>query len=234
MKGYWLINRPDSINFSDMPTPGRRADDPLLPRRPQRANGVARFNVLVDAAERVIGRSGVEELSIASIAAEAATPAASVYHFFPTPTAAQIAVAERHIAKVVDVVSRPVRKTGDLTPVGMLVRLMRRAAKYYNDHPVASRMILGSSKLQRVYQLDTEANSALIHTLCASMEREFGVPANPELASAIKIVITLVDAVWGLSVAEAGYINPAYAEQAEKVVERYLSPIVGGVRACRT
>jgi hypothetical protein len=58
------------------------------------------------------------------------------------------------------------------------------------------------------------------------MEREFGVPASPELASAIKIVITLVDAVWSLSVAEVGYINPAYAEQAEKVVERYLSPIV--------
>lgn len=221
-----MLTRPDSIKFKDMPTQAQRAGDPLLPRRPQRANGVARFNSLVDAAESLIARSGAEGLSIASIAAEAATPAASVYHFFPTPTAAQIAVAERHIGKLVELVSRPVRKTTDLTPVGMLVRLMRRAAKYYNDHPVASRMILGSSKLQRVHQLDIEANSALIQALCGNMERDFGIPATPELASAIKIVIALVDAVWSLSVAEEGYINPAYAEQAEHVVQRYLSPIV--------
>ena len=53
------------------------------PRRPRRANGVQKFDLLVDTVEKLLISEGVEALSIQKISEAADIPKASVYHFFP-------------------------------------------------------------------------------------------------------------------------------------------------------
>lgn len=193
------------------------------PRRPKRANGVERYELLVAAAEHVLERDGIDALTIQRISREARVPMASVYHFFPNPGAAVVAIAERYLAgfaqamqvRVPGVATRPWQE--------VVAILMRRTVRFYLRHPHAQRLFLGSDYSWQIRQADLLNNRSMATTIRRFVAPHFPHMDEQELLDAIIIAISIGDAVLALSVARHGTITAKFAEEAVTVVCGYLA-----------
>lgn len=193
-----------------------------LPRKPERANGVARYNLLVSAVKELIETDGVEGVTIQAVANQAGVPMPSVYHFFPNPRAACIAAAETFLSELYELLEVPSREEVVSTPDAYLENLETRAIKYYNNNAVARRLMLGAECGWRIRQIDLENNRTGAIAIMADVEKRFGIPSSDEFLGALTIGITIVDSIWGLSVAHHDEITDYYQSEAHDVLFSYL------------
>jgi AcrR family transcriptional regulator len=198
-------------------------DNPAIPRVPERANGRRRYALLIAAAEQILAEDGTEALTIQRIAQVASVPMASVYHFFPSPSAAAIAVAESYFSAFVDTVEQAASSMPSGKWREAVIRMMCETVAFYQAHPYASRLVFGSDYSWNIRQVDVANNMKMAETLTALIGSCFSAPADIDLAEIFAIGIGLSDAVWSLSIARYGDITPAYAKQAEAVILNYLA-----------
>jgi AcrR family transcriptional regulator len=200
-----------------------------LPRRPERANGVARYERLIEATERIIEKAGVAEVTIQAVAAAARVPMASVYHFFPSAMAACLGVAEKHQAQMADIVAHPIEHSPAQTLEDYIEDISERTRRYYSKHPVAMRLILGSECTWAVREADIMQNRMLAKIIAAELQRRFGVAGGARLQRTIALAIATLDAIWSVSIAEHGKITDAYAAEARKAASAYLRAAIVGL-----
>lgn len=207
-----------------MVTKPREADrEAPGPRRPERANGVERYGLLVAAAERVLERDGIDALTIQRIACEAGVPMASVYHFFPSPGAAVLAVAERYLAGFAQTIQARILGAGTKPWQDIVAILMRRTVRFYLRRPHAQRLFLGSDYSWQIRQADLLNNRAMAFTIRRIIAPHFAHMDEQDLLDAIIIAISIGDAVLALSVARHGTITSKFGDEAIMVVCGYLS-----------
>lgn len=193
------------------------------PRLPVRANGQRRYDQLLDAAERLLARSGSEALTIRALAHEASVPMASVYHFLPHPAAVSIALAERYLAGLEACICAPIAAVAGLSWGEMVAILNRRAVAFYQKHPYAQVLILGSDYSLAIRRADL-ANNRRIAAAVAGFLRDALPGTGPdELLEIVVTGITIGDAIFSLSVIEAGAISDTAAREAWLAVCGYLS-----------
>lgn len=197
-----------------------------LPRKPERANGVARYNLLVNAVKKLIETEGVEGVTIQAVANQAGVPMPSVYHFFPNPRAACIAAAETFLNELYELLEVPPEEAIVGTPDAYLKNLETRAITYYNNNAVARRLMLGAECGWRIRQIDLENNRKGAMAIMADVEKRFGTPGSEEFLGALTIGITIVDSIWGLSVAHHDEITDYYRNEAHDVLFSYLGKFI--------
>jgi AcrR family transcriptional regulator len=207
---------------------GLDISDSNVPRKPERANGKRRYAELVGAAERLLEREGLAHLTIQKIAKEAGVPMASVYHFFPSPTAACLAVAETFLEGFAKVLGEEIAGADVMEWHQIIGVLQRRTIDFYDAHPYASALILGSDRSWYIRQYDLANNKAMAETIARLIQPYFAAVNSQSLLSAITTAISISDAVWALSVAEHGRIMPDYADDALLAVCSYLAAKLGG------
>jgi AcrR family transcriptional regulator len=188
--------------------------DTATPRKPERQNGKKRYAVLLAAAEKLLERDGLEALTIQNIAREAGVPMASVYHFFPSPVAACIAVAETYLAGFAVNIRREIPNIGELNWREIIAILKQRTVKYYRAHPYAQRILLGSEISWHIRQVDLANNKMLAELVYDLVADQFPGAEKQALLNAIAIAISIGDAVWSLSICEHEVITKQYAEDA--------------------
>jgi AcrR family transcriptional regulator len=201
--------------------------DPIAPRRPERANGRRRYELLLDAAERLMQRDGPEGLTVHALAREAGVPAASVYHFFPGPSAIPIGLAERYMAGFVDTLNRPIDGLGSMPWPEIVATLIGRALDYYLAHPYAQRLLLGSDHSWRIREADLANNSLLAGTAAALLAPHFPAAPPDALRRAAVVATSLTDALFTLSIFEQGWVTEDCAAEAVLVCCAYLSAKLG-------
>jgi AcrR family transcriptional regulator len=197
--------------------------DQILPRKPQRANGKQRYEMLLDAAERLLLRVGPEGLTIQKLALEAGVPMPSVYHFFPGPVAVSIGLSQRYLAGLAGAIGQPVSDADAMSWQDIVATLMRRAVAYYTAHPYAQRLILGSDHSAQIRQSDLANNRLLASFVADLIGPKFSHVAPDALLSAIMVGITIGDAVLTLSIHEQGQITPEYGHEAVVAICGYMS-----------
>ena len=197
------------------------------PRQPERANGRKRYDLLLAAAERLLERDGAEGLSIQKLAAEAEVPMASVYHFFPSPAAISVALAETYREGFLHAVSDDVTGRSAMSWQTVMAELMRRAVAYYGAHPYAQALILGSELSWHFRRTDLANNRALAGPLMHQLEDKFPGVDQAELANGLAIAISIGDAVWAVSVLQHNTITPEFADEATLAVCSYLQAKFG-------
>lgn len=188
--------------------------DMTAPRKPERENGKRRYAMLLAATEMLLSRDGVEALTIQNIAKEAGVPMASVYHFFPSPTAACVAVAETYLRDFEETIRREIPNREKLNWREIIATFMQRAVEYYRQHCYAQRLMLGSEFSWHVRQADIENNRMLAALIYDQVADQFPGADEQELLAALRIAISIGDAVWALSIAEHDVITKQYAEDA--------------------
>jgi AcrR family transcriptional regulator len=197
--------------------------NPMQPRRPERANGLRRYEQLLDAAERLLTRSSSEELTIQKLAREAKVPMASVYHFFPGPAAISVALSERYMAGFAELVGKPIPGRAAKSWQEIVSVLVRRAVSFYREHPYAQTLVLGSDHSWAIRQSDLANNRALADPVLALIGDKFAGVSADVLREAIVIGINLGDSVYSLSVAEQGEITPQFGREAAIAICGYLN-----------
>lgn len=197
------------------------------PKLPERENGRRRYTVLLDAAERLLMRDGPATLTIKRLAHEAGVPAASVYHFFPTPAAISIGLSERYLAAFVDLVGRPIAGIEGLSWQQIVETLMFRAVAYYTDHPYAQRLVLGSDHSAQIRNADFENNRLLAGLVASLLTPHFPDVPPDQLGRATLVGITIGDAILTLSIQDLGEITPAYGHEAVTAICGYLTARFG-------
>jgi AcrR family transcriptional regulator len=184
---------------------------------PQRRNGIARFNALLDASERLVARMPVAEISLNAIAAEAGVPRVSAYHFFPGVDAVLASLYDRFLEEMLSSALRidgPARRKWQSALAGML----RAARHYFDGHPAAMHLVLSPQVAK-----DMNAGNRRFGSEIEQWLREtYALDASRELALACEIVVELVDAVWSKSYQEHGRITDRLFDEALRAATSYL------------
>ncbi|MFV0476080.1 MAG: TetR/AcrR family transcriptional regulator [Pikeienuella sp.] len=193
------------------------------PRKPERANGVARYRKLISAVEELIESGGTSAVTIQAVAKQAGVPMPSVYHFFPSPVAACIAAAESHQLAISEIVSRPQSRKEAPDPETYIRNIEDEVVGYYNSQPIARRLILGSDCSWHIRQIDIKNQREIAHKLMEELSERFGLPVSPAFENALTNASAIMDAMWALSIDMYETITPHYAEEAHRAAFAYVS-----------
>jgi AcrR family transcriptional regulator len=200
---------------------------PRAPRVPVRANGRLRYELLLDAAERLLQRGDLPALTIKALAQEAGVPMASVYHFLPHPDAVAIALSQRYLTGLEAALCAPMADVAALGWPGIVATLNRRAVHYYRQHPYAQVLILGSDHSWAIRQADLANNRRIAETIVALLAEFFPAATPDALMATVVSGITMGDALFSLSIAEHGAITDALARDAWLAVCSFLAAQYG-------
>lgn len=190
-------------------------------RRPLRARGIKRVEVLLDATEHLLAYTRNEDISLATIADEAGVPLPSVYHFFPNRNAVLVALAGRYHRDLAKLSSQPL----DPEPLDWqeLIRIRQRnGARYLNRHPAALRLFMGAGVSVEVRHLDLRGNAALAARRAEDMRQRFDCGSLHDLEHWLAISIGIMDGIWAISYAEHGSVTDAYVVESSRAAIAYL------------
>jgi AcrR family transcriptional regulator len=196
-------------------------------RRPQRVpvqgRSQERITRVLEVAERLLLDVGPEAASIPEIASAAAVPRASIYQFYPDKYALFAHMAEAHMEKLGQHISGAQPGGGHRTWRKLVHTMVRAAAAYYNEHPVASILLLKGPFGQRDRDAHLAKDAELarqFRLLIATDNKSPRLPHKPDVAA---IAVELAFAVLRYGYSREGTISNAVCHEATRAVVSYLS-----------
>lgn len=198
----------------------RRVD--FAPPRPMRKRGVERFNILLDATEKLLAVNCDSDISLAQIAEEAEVPLASVYHFFPNRNAAFVALALRFNEEIYRTSITPLTDPEPQTWQEMLNMIHVRAAAFQNSRPAALRLFLGAGVSVAVRNADLLGNARIAHSRERFFEAYFHMPFIPDFVDRLEVAGASMDGIWALSYGRHGRITEHYRMEGTASAIDYL------------
>lgn len=183
------------------------------PRRPSRGNGVARYNSLVDAAERLLEAHDPDDVGLYQIAEEADAPPASVYHFFPTKEAAFTAVAMRIAEDLMVVYRQPAPAKQARTWESLLRSDAGRARDFYNARPAALKIIYGGFGGVDARAVDQETATRMAAAEYERLNKIYHMPFIRNQDQKFENRIAILDSLWALSVQKTGLITDYFFQE---------------------
>jgi AcrR family transcriptional regulator len=198
------------------------------PAGPQRqARGLLRIERILDAADALIQRAGTVEIGLQEVAKAAGLPAASIYHYFATTPALLMALARRYHAGFEVLAARRIDH-GRLVQWSDLCAIQaEQALRFYREHPVAMRLFLGPQGGWEVRVADLATNRRIGAIYYRRLIQHFVVAESPALGDAFDVSVAISDAIWSLSYARSGTVEPAMATEALRARVAYLRLYVG-------
>jgi AcrR family transcriptional regulator len=185
-------------------------------RRPSQKRSRARFEAILDGAERLLDTLPPAAISIHAIAAEAGISPPSIYHFFPEPQLVFSALAERYLKRfeegVLTKVQDDVENWQDLQTAQY-----RAGQQWFNAHPAARQVLLGGPAWSSdIRAQDLDSNFVTASRSIELMTQKFVMPDIPDLRDRLVEVIVINDAIWSLSIHRHGLITDEMEEQARR------------------
>lgn len=205
--------------MNDDPSPAEKST-PTPRKRPLQERGVARYNKLLDAAHALLIEHELDEVGLYQVAKKAGVPPASAYHFFPTPGALLLALAERYHEEFSDL-ARKVETRGVMSWQALLKLRLEAAVRIYNDNPPIQKLFLGSHTTRELVQSEAGFNELLARRMLGFYEQFFHMPHIRDAERKFLIMLTLVDSVWSLSFTKHRTITPQFADEALSVAVSY-------------
>lgn len=200
-----------------------KSDDSLGLRRPKQERSVARFNLLLDAADHLLGTHEVQEVGLYQVASQAGVPAASAYHFFATPSALVLALAERYQREVVESVARAQAPEDGLWQT-LLREQMSRLVALFNARPPMMKVMVGPHVSRELLDSDARFAANMAGMLVEISTRFFHMPVIRDPQRKFLTLLTIMHAIWGLSYSRHRSITPDFEAEAS----------VAAIAYCRT
>lgn len=185
-------------------------------RRPAQKRSRARFEAILDGAERLLDTLPPSAISIHAIAAEVGISPPSIYHFFPEPQLVFSALAERYLKRFEEGVLTDA--PGHVESWQELQTLQFRAGQtWFNAHPAARQVLLGGPAWSSdIHAQDLDSNFVMAGRSIQLMAQRFLMPDIPDVEDRLVEVIAISDAIWSLSIHRYGVITDAMEEQARR------------------
>jgi AcrR family transcriptional regulator len=190
-------------------------------RRPSRGRGIARYAALLEATEALLQDGDPDQIGLYQIAEKAEVPPASVYHFFPTKEAAYQALAERYLEGLVQMHSEPIEARRIKTWLDLSAIDMRRAMEYYNARPAMLKILYGGYGGVGARDIDLLITGKIAGSAYARLNRIFHMPELPDGVPKGQITLSILDAIWTISVRVHGKITEEYYDEAYRACTAY-------------
>lgn len=195
---------------------------------PQRqARGRLRIGEILDAADLVLQRQAGMDVSLQEVAKAAKLPPASLYHYFPTSQSLLMALAHRYHAAFEVLAMRRIDHDRLAQWADICAFHADLAQRFYHEHPVAMRLFLGPQGGWEMRAADLATNRRLGGVYYRKLIQHFVVAESPALEEAFAVSVTISDAIWAMSFARSGAIEPGMAAEALRARLAYLRLYVG-------
>ncbi len=202
-------------------------------KRPSQRRTKIRFELLLDAADKLLADRETTEVGLYDIAAVAGVPPASVYHLFPTKEAVLVALAERYLKAMSDFMVQPEDADKFERWQDFIATEMGRAGQFYNDQPVMAKLFFGANVVRDVRMLDVRNVEAASGSIHGHMNEIFQMPylRNPDVKFAT--MIGVFDGIWMTSYSRHGRITEQFAREAETAAIAYCGTFLPAVLPLR-
>jgi len=196
-------------------------DSALTHRKPQRKQGLKRFDLLLDTVEALLEDPTVEDISLALVAERAGVPISSLYHFFPNRDSAYFALAQRFHQALHELAEQPLPHRPASWQELIEIK-QRNGAHYLNAHPAALRLFMGAGMSMDVRNLDMYSNARLARGRAEFIGQYFHTEHVENLERHLAIAIGLADGIWAVSYSETKEITPYFLKEATRATILYL------------
>ncbi|MCZ6830888.1 MAG: TetR/AcrR family transcriptional regulator, partial [Gammaproteobacteria bacterium] len=190
-------------------------------RKPTQARGIAKFDQILDAANKLIEEQPEREISLYDVADAAAVATGSVYHFFPNIEAVFIALVERYDKMFADIIRDSVAPAGaDWQQV--LIEHTERSREFINAHPPALLLIIGPLRTWKSRQVDTIGDAAIAQAMVENYRKTLILPAKPAPEVILHHAIRMLEGFWELSFQQHGYVTEEMSLETNRAMTAYL------------
>ncbi|MCW4438260.1 TetR/AcrR family transcriptional regulator [Vibrio splendidus] len=175
-----------------------------------------------DAVVQLMERREATDISMYDVAKECGMATSTVYHHYPN--------IENLFHNLLDDVFTDfdslLGKCIDYAHVNHwtdINRMIETAyVNYYNDHPIAKKLILGRHTFTELGHADTENDLILGKEVETIYRHFFDVPQLPQSINVFAISLQVADKIYSLSYRQHGCITPELANEAIRLTESYL------------
>jgi len=213
--------------------PASATTTPLEPRRPSQQRSRLRFQMLLDAADALLGDRETTDVGLYDIARAAKVPPASAYHLLPTKEAAFVALAERYLVGLSKHIIRPLPGAELRRWQDFVTLEIRRAIEYYNDNKVMAKLFFGANVIPDVRILDVKNVAAASASTYGRMNRLFEMPYLYDADTKFATLIGIYDGIWMTSYSRHGRITEEFARETELAAIAYCETFLPTVIALR-
>ncbi|RHX87101.1 TetR/AcrR family transcriptional regulator [Leptospira stimsonii] len=155
-------------------------------RTPLQERSQQRVAIVLETAEKILEKIGPEETSIPEIAKVSGVPRASIYQFFPDKYALFTHLAEKHLAKVGEILAVKGAKNSKIPWEKLVGVLVNAASDYYDSTPVASILVLGGPFSRNAYlaqEITIDHIGAGVRVQLANLDSPLILPKKPDVAT---------------------------------------------------
>ena len=202
-------------------------------RRPAQKRSLARVNALLDAADMLLHDRDINDIGLYDVAHAAKVPPTSAYHFFPTKESVFLALAERYLQKMHDLLDAPFDVEAIERWQDLITIRYERVVEYFNANLPARKLFMGMAIQSDVKTLDLEDMDNLGGGAYRSMDLYFEMPYIRDPAFKFTVSFAVHDGVWAMSYAKHGYITPEYAKEGLRAALAYMSTFLPDTIALR-
>ncbi|MEX2963650.1 TetR/AcrR family transcriptional regulator [Microbulbifer sp. TYP-18] len=198
-----------------------------MPRTPQRRNGRKKFEKLLDNLEQLLQFREASEITLAGLSETAGVPTASVYHFFPSRSAALAALTQRYFSAPPSAEQFiPAGKTW-LRWQDLFSQFLDRLLSQFSHNIPMQKLKLGPTPCWATRELLVEYNRALANLLYRHMQEHFILPSSHSWRERFLMAITIVDSFWSLSFSRDHQITEQANQESKRAALAYLRLYLG-------
>lgn len=193
------------------------------PKKPMQKRSRQRVARILAAAEEILRESGAPAVTAHAVAERAEVPPSSVYQFFPTREAILFALAQDFIGQVQPYFDRGLAETTIREWPDIIYMITEIGQKFYQDHPHAAPLIIGSYRTTDIYASDKSFNERMAGQVLETFEQHFRLPPVDNIDHKFLVVVEIADAVWAVSLRAHGMITDEFNTEARRAILGYLS-----------
>lgn len=204
-----------------------------LLNQPKQERSQKRMDQVVLTTEKMLLDIGIEKISIPEIAKESGVPRASIYQFFPTKYDLLRHISLKHLNDLIgelkfvamqvflDHPNAEIEKYGRL----LTSALIQHTAKFHNDSPIATLLILSGAATQQSYmeyQVELNKVSTAIRQALTMIKLDHYVPKHPDT---LTILIELIFSCMKYGYYTENYVSEAICQEAYRAGIAYLTAL---------
>lgn len=193
-----------------------------IAKPPKQRRSRQRVSVIRLAAEEIILNEGMEACSIAALADKTGYPRTTIYMFYPSPLALFNDLAALHLHRMQQRLKEEAAYIRSANTWRVATqRLIKLTATYYQEHPVAAKLVLGplTDSTLRAWE-DTVMN---LGRLMTAMLKSRGVKLEATNADIGALAVEYAAATLRFSYYVHGSITTAYVEAASEAIMSFVS-----------
>ena len=201
--------------------------------QPKQERSQKRMDQVILTTEKMLLDIGIEKISIPEIAKQSGVPRASIYQFFPSKYDLLRHISLKYLHQLIGelkLVAMQVfldHPNQQLNQYGRLLTsaLIQHAAKFHNDSPIATLLILSGAVTQQSYveyQVELNKVSVAIRQALKMIHLDHYVPQHPDT---LTILIELIFSCMKYGYYTENYISEAICQEAYRAGIAYLTAL---------